>query len=461
MTEPPRFRLVDAILLLVLLATAAGARVGYLVTYADHAGNSGPFQVQESGPPDDLIVNLKEYHWFGRLAPFAAVEERTADVSPGYPWLLGELERLPLTPGTVSPLVRWFQCGLGTLTVACYFLFARRAFPGLAVAVLTGLFCALHPFWVIETAALNDGTLASFLLAAAVWLGSRGSEANGPLTSLLYGLNLAALALVRAALLPFAVVAVLWFLWRSRSVAGGWQGALLAFLGFVTGMAPWMIRNSDVYQDVYPVVDSTYVHLWEGNNPRATGGPLSERELLESLAEARGEEPGVTANWLAGLPQPERFRALAAEFVAAWQRDPGAALLRRVRAGLAFAVGADFLRPGGKLWRDTPADSEAEDLLSRAPYPAALTGSLLGMLVLAPLGWRWTHAWRRSAMPSSLALMWVPFPYLLGHAEALSGPRLPLDGILLCYAAFALVYLLPRLGAPLRAGESKEVGPAT
>ena len=35
--------------------------------------------------------------------------------------------------------------------------------------------------------------------------------------------------------------------------------------------------------------------------------------------------------------------------------------------------------------------------------------------------------------------------YPLGHAEWLSGPRLPLDGDLLNYAAFALVYVA---GAP-------------
>ena len=46
-------------------------------------------------------------------------------------------------------------------------------------------------------------------------------------------------------------------------------------------------------------------------------------------------------------------------------------------------------------------------------------------------------------MPSSLAVMWIPLPYLLSHAEALSGPRLPLDGVLLCYAAFALCGMLP------------------
>ena len=56
-------------------------------------------------------------------------------------------------------------------------------------------------------------------------------------------------------------------------------------------------------------------------------------------------------------------------------------------------------------------------------------------------------------MPLSLAAIWIPLPYVLGHAEALSGPRLPLDGVLLCYAAFALACLLPARWR-LWAGES-------
>ena len=65
------------------------------------------------------------------------------------------------------------------------------------------------------------------------------------------------------------------------------------------------------------------------------------------------------------------------------------------------------------------------------------------MLLLAFLGWRWTYSWRKESMLLTLALIWVPLPYLLGHAEALHGARLPLDGVLLGYAAFALICLLP------------------
>jgi hypothetical protein len=457
MPEPARVRLVDLVLLLVLLAAAAGARVGYLSTYANHAENAGPFVVQETAPPEELLQNMKEGQWFAYRAPLSGAEEPAGDLSPGYAWLLGELKRFSVP----ESVVRWIQCALSTLTVGFYFLFARWAFPGRTVAVLTGLLCALHPFWIINTAALNDGTLAAFLLGGCVWLGSRGGQVGGPLTSLLYGLGLAALALVRAALLPFALVALIWFLWRSRRLAGGWLPALLAFLGFLIGLAPWTVRNAELYHDAFPIVDSTFYHLWMGNNPQATGGPLSEEELVQALVAIRGGDVDATKEWLATLEQPQRYRALAGPLLEEVQRSAPAALQRRLWAGLYFFFGADWFKAGGTLWREQSVEGGDTELFERSPFRGLLTGSLFMMLVLGGLGWRWTYGWRREAMPSSQALMWVPLPYLLGHAEALSGPRLPLDGVLLSYAAFAVVFLLPRVGEPLRAGSHTESEAAT
>ena len=77
------------------------------------------------------------------------------------------------------------------------------------------------------------------------------------------------------------------------------------------------------------------------------------------------------------------------------------------------------------------------------------------MLLLGLLGWRWTYGWRKQSRLAALALLWIPVPYLLSHAEFLSGPRLPLDGILLCYAAFVLVCLVPGMGRELAMGPGK------
>jgi hypothetical protein len=61
-------------------------------------------------------------------------------------------------------------------------------------------------------------------------------------------------------------------------------------------------------------------------------------------------------------------------------------------------------------------------------------------------------------MPASLAMVWIPLPYLLGHAEALQGPRLPLDGVLLCYAAFVLACIVPTTASFLLAGAPTDEG---
>ena len=115
----------------------------------------------------------------------------------------------------------------------------------------------------------------------------------------------------------------------------------------------------------------------------------------------------------------------------------------------------------GELWQATaPGAPEAAlpPWLAQS-YPAVFHAVLLGMLLLGVLGWRWTALWRWEAMPSSLAVIWIPLPYLLSHAGSLAGPRLPLDGVLLTYSAFALVYLLPIVGNPLRAGSAEASDP--
>jgi 4-amino-4-deoxy-L-arabinose transferase-like glycosyltransferase len=455
MADIRRFTLVDLVLLAVVLAAAAGARAAYLGFWADGGRNGGPLRVQDPSPllaglpPDTkmrdrdhpteldaLVHNLTEYRWFGSLAPFSAGEEQTAHVSPGYPWLVAGLARLTGT-AALDRTVRWAQCGLGALTAGLYFLFARRAFRHRGVATLAGLLCALHPFWVIDTAELDDGVVTSFLLALTLVLGTRGGQVGGAFVSLLYGLTLAGLALMRAALLPFAVVAAAWFLLRSRALPRGWLCALLAFLGFVNGLAPWAVRNFQVFGEPVPIVDTAHLHLWVGNNPHANGGPATD----SMLATAPGDELAKVSR------QPERYARLGSR---AWEEvhnHPAETLRRRLQAFLAFFVGADWLRDG-TLAEAVPGEGEMPERLA-GTYPVVLQGTLLALLLLGLLGWRWSYGWRWEAMPSSLALIWIPLPYLLSHAEALSGPRLPLDGVLWSYAALAIVCLIPGVGGLL------------
>jgi hypothetical protein len=470
MTDQRRFGGGDVILFLVILAAAAGTRVWYLSAFAGNAQNPGPLQVQGAervlkaprvnGEADDraqptelhvLVRNLKEQRQFACQAPLAPGEEITAHRAPGYAFLLAGLELSPLDPAKIDQTVRWLQCGLGTLTVVFYFFFALRAFRSRLVAALTGLLGAFYPFWIVNTAEINDGVLATFLLAACLLLGVKAAQTGGAFSSLLYGLLLAGLALVRAALLPFALVALVWFLYRCRTVRRGWLCALLAFLGFTNGLGSWTFRNAKAFGDIIPITDSVYLHLWMGNNAQADGGPQTEQALLETLAVARGEDPKTTAEALGQLKQNERYNALAGDVRKQIQRDPEGTLRRRFEATGCFFLGHDWPR------RPVAESSDMPDWLAGS-YRTIFYGSLLALLVLGVLGWRWTYGWRHESMPSSLALIWIPLPYILSHAEVLHGPRLPLDGVLLCYAAFALVCLIPRVGTSLFEGPESEKG---
>lgn len=456
MADMRRFGPADLLLLVLVLGVAGGLRAGYLLQYADGGRSEGPLRVQDARPPladfappqeekmrgaprptelDALIHNVQEKHWFGVLAPFAPEEERTAHVAPGYPWLVGTLGRF--VGDQLDYTVRWIQVGLGTLAAGFYYLFARRAFRSLLVGTLAGLFAAANPFAIFSTGTMDDGTLASFTLAACLLLAGQAGEEGGALRSLLLGLALAGLSLVRAALLPFSFVALVWFLLRSRSLASGWLCGLLSFLGFLTGLAPWMVRNYQVFHEPVPLVSSTYLHLWIGNNPEATGGPLTQ-EMIETA-------PGKDLRGIGR--QTERYARLGPLVAEEVRSRPSRTLERRLRAGLDFFFGERFLRDG-TLAEPASETGEMPDWLE-GTSPVALASALLVMLGLGFLGWRWSYGWRWESVPAALAVMWVPLPYILGHAEGLSGPRLPLDGVLLCFAAFALVALLPGLNGRL------------
>lgn len=464
----PRWSAVDLGLLVLVLLVAGAVRVWYVNECAEQGRATPALQVQGQPPRveapadgqkprgqaqptefDVLVDNLARERWFASQAPLAATIEDTAHVAPGHAWLVAAIGGWTESWEQADQVVRWLHIVLGTLTAACYFFFARRAFASPLVAVLTGLFCALHPFWIVNTAELADGVLATFLLAAVLMLGTRASQIGGPLTSLLFGLGLAALAMVRAALLPFAVVALLWFLMRCRTVTRGWFCALLAFLGFANGLAPWTVRNWQTYGEIVPVADSAYLHLWIGNNPRATGGPMDEGQLRQTLSAERVRE-------LEELNQVQRYRRLSADVFEAVAADPAGAVSNRLWAGLYFIFGENWFtqRTLTALGSADDAPAELAGWLADG-HRGLLVGGVFAMLILGFLGWRWTYAWRASARLATLALLWIPLPYLLSHADVLSGPRLPLDGILLCFSAFALASVLPG-GAPLRHGPEEE-----
>jgi hypothetical protein len=401
--------------LVVLLA--GGLRVYYIGTCADDGRGPEPLRVQDAPGENftSLVRSLSQGRGFVRGGNGNGEAVR-ADVAPLYPWLVSQLSPTPGDTALLFQRVRWLQCGLGALTAGLLFLFARRAFASLSVALLAGLAGAVHPFWLVATAELADGVLAAFLLALALYLAAR-CRFREFAASWLFGLALAALALTRAALLPYALVSLLWFLHGCRSAPGRMGPALLAVFGFASGMAPWALHSYEATHRIFPIVDSTYSHLWIGNHPSATGGPSADAPPATEPEQARAVRDTVTG-------------------------DAAGTVRRRLWAAFAFLAGEDWLTKQ-RLFEETPQASIPEQWLGY--FRLLLPASLLLLLVLAVVGWRWSYASREKTGPAALAVILVPLPYILGHAEALSGPRLPLDGVLICLGAYAVIWIVAGL----------------
>ena len=435
MKEIPPFGNRVMVACVFVVALAAMLRLGYLAVCCDWGSTCPKLAVQgdesrpgiainapEGGASDfeRLAQNIREERSFKALAPFANTEETTADVSPGYAWFVA------LAPN--EAFTRRVQAGMGVFTVLLLFLFARRVFASNWAGYFVGLLAAAHPFWIINVGEIADGTVATFLLAAAFYLGSRGAATGGPLASLLFGLALAALALVRAAYLPFAFLALGWFLFRCRTLRLGWFAGLLALLGFGNGLAPWTVRNLRTFDVPLPIVNSTYAHLWIGTMPGATGGPVDETVLRASLPKERVRE------LLDDRDQSHRYASLGRDLVEQIIADPAGTLAKRLSAATCFLLGDRWRQRPGFIHRSPGESADRVEDAAELAAPIAF----LALVILGVVGWRRSLEAPSECRLVAIALIWLPLPYLLSHGETLSGPRLPWDAVLILFAGEAL-----------------------
>ena len=178
------------------------------------------------------------------------------------------------------------------------------------------------------------------------------------------------------AMLPFAFVTILWFLLRCRNLRRGWFYALLAFLGFGIGVTTWTVRNIEVLHEPLPIVEAVQYHLLVGNNPQATGGPLSPYHTISDVIKEPLPESSEERSKLFGRQARDYMSNHLAETCRC-----------RLQAGCYFFLGQDFFSKG-ELAEQQPGADEAQKEATkwlRESAPTLLAGSLLAMLLA--LGW--------------------------------------------------------------------------
>jgi 4-amino-4-deoxy-L-arabinose transferase-like glycosyltransferase len=312
---------------------------------------------------------------------------------PGFAWILKHaLARFGLDGLTAVKLLQVAGCASTGLTSM---LFARRLF-GMRAAQVAGALWVLYLPLAAYTHYLWPEPLFLGLLLPALYLILRALEAPAPrprtdgelgLAGFLYA---GALYLKEAPLFLVPVLALLLAI-HSEDRREGLRRASLFLLAIAVALAPWTLRNLEVYGRFVPLASTLGENLHAGVNARyknydvqALGErPLGEEALLPE---------GVGRTWFTELEAEQWERA---EHVA----NTPDRLRENVRRGAAFALEhpawlarsrikklADLFAPSSFFVRHAALGHYDEGLFRRLPREPLVVWAVVCPLLVLPLG---------------------------------------------------------------------------
>ena len=304
---------------------------------------------------------------------------------PGYPVLLAGMLRVF---GDDMPVVyaRWLSAIFGTAAVAGVYGLAATLFDK-RIALLAAIAAACYPGAIaMSIVVLSEAPFCPLYLAQlTAWLKSWQSDDRRRrlLWAALAGVLGGVATLMRPDWLLFVPFAAAIGLWLTRDRRRHLEIAAVMLLAIAAIMAPWWWRNFQIYGRFIPTTLQVGASLYDGLNPRATGGS-DMWFFTEFLADESHNGPPTgdleyrvdrrlwRAGWQWAASHPGRAVALAGtKFVRMWNiwpNDP---------------------QNGGRLVR----------LATAATYLPAIALALVGI---------WQT--RRRAWPAALA--WLPAVYL-------------------------------------------------
>jgi len=341
--------------------------------------------------------------------------EATAFWPPGYPAFLALL-------GARITLARLVQALLGAMTVLLVYGISRRILNRRA-SLLAAALCAVYPLYIYTAGTLYPVALQSFLLSAVFLLLLSSAEMGGWLRPFLAGALGAWAVLCSASVLPLMLASLPWLWVRARRHRrGALRPVLLFLLPMLLIVGGWTLRNAvHFHRPVIVSLNGGY-NFWLGNYPgvKAATGNRWTKEMEAEYHALSQEHPG----------EAELDRALTRRAMEYVKADPG----RFLTLSLSKAVNLWRLWPQ-PMTEDRPG-LNSEKLVSILSYGLAL-----------PFALAFLFASLRRSPEAWLALLWFAAATAM-HAVTLSKFRfrLPLDAVLLVFAAGGLAALSRRLG---------------
>lgn len=217
--------------------------------------------------------------------------------APGYPLFLSIVGGGDAVTDAVPASVKIAQSVVGAIGVIFVGILAGRL-AGTRAATIAAFIAACHPMLVAISARAFSEALSWPLGLVAAWIVSDASRASGTRAiwiAALSGMAIGVCALVRPAMIVFAGVCALWWLWRRSParVAGLTLGAILV-------LAPWTIRNYTREGRFVLVASEGGVTFWTGNHPLAIGdGDLAANPQLKRASQSlKAEHPDLNEQQL-------------------------------------------------------------------------------------------------------------------------------------------------------------------
>jgi len=229
------------------------------------------------------------------------------------------------------------QAVLGAINIGLVGVLADRlagARGGLAAALML----AVYPAWLLYPVYIMAETLFTFLTLSAIWLWSRRSYWTSALAGVALALSVQSRAVGIATIGGIAIAGALDAVADLRSPQHGlapdaWSRiakrfALLA-TAFAFTLAPWIIRNAQMWGAFIPTDTASGYNFLLGNNPMATG--RLEIDQLEAIG---------NKYWKQVVTDAERSAVGFSAGMAFIRAEPRAALLLTVRK-LGYLMGLE------------------------------------------------------------------------------------------------------------------------
>jgi 4-amino-4-deoxy-L-arabinose transferase-like glycosyltransferase len=207
-----------------------------------------------------------------RTYPFGDGVFPTAYVPPllGYMWLA--LFHL-FGDGVVARAV-WLAASLlaALASVALTFYLCRKLVPSRTVAFVAACLMAAYPTFVFVSSTYHQTNWAILFLLAITAIAVKLSEGANPwrygaIGGILCGLS----ALNRSEMLVIGpVLMAIGAIWP-RNIQRVLKAGLASVITLVIVLAPWTIRNYELFGEVIPTAQSQGYNLWKGYNPYTSG----------------------------------------------------------------------------------------------------------------------------------------------------------------------------------------------